>query len=136
MIARKPRNLVLFCSCNGNEKFSKIDFNQLTDRVRTELADRVECVAIHPKLCEADGERLMTRLLDPATRVVSVGCCCFQQRKMLRDGFELAGKPTTETHWVTVSVEDHDTDSAFAEIENALLDPEEVVLAGGHLSAD
>ena len=136
MVARKPRNLVLFCACSENDKFSKVDFDELSERVRTELADRVECVAIHPQLCSADGERLMVRLLDPATRVVTVGCCCFQQRKMLRDGFELANVPMTESHWVPINIEEHDTQSAFAEIEDSLLDPEEVVASGGHLSAD
>jgi len=136
MIARKTRNLVLFCSCGENDKFSNVDFEVLSERVRTELADRVECVAVHPQLCSVDGERLMVRLLDPATRVITVGCCCFQQRKMLRDGFELANVPMSDAHWIPVNIEQHDTQSAFAEIEEALLDPEEVVATGGHLSAD
>jgi hypothetical protein len=136
MIARKTRNLVLFCSCSESQKFPDVDFEALAERVRTELADRVECVAVHPQLCSVDGERLMIRLLDPATRVITMGCCCFQQRKMLRDGFERAGVSITDAHWVPISIEHHDTQSAFAEIEEALLDPEEVVATGGHLSAD
>lgn len=136
MITGNRRTAVLLCACQGNKSFFNIDFTELAERVRVRFGHRVEVVAIHPRLCESDGERLMAKVIDPQTRVITVGCCVFQQGKMLRDGFERADVQPDEDNWVRVDITGHDTESAFNAIEEALLDPEELVSVGNHAAAD
>lgn len=54
------KKAILFCTCSGAcPSMAKIDFWALAERVRLELGDQIECLALHPRLCEEDGERLM-----------------------------------------------------------------------------
>jgi hypothetical protein len=64
-----PRKALLFCTCSGAcPSMAKIDFWELAERIRLELGDRIEFMALHPRLCEDDGERLMQRILTDSLR--------------------------------------------------------------------
>ncbi len=115
------RNIVLICSCSGVcPSMSKIDFWALTERVRLELGEKVEFVALHPRLCEEDGERMMGQLLDDSLHVITPACAEKRQEKLLREGFQKAGVPMDRAHWLPISMAQEDTDGVFRKIAGAL----------------
>jgi len=97
---------------------ANIDFMELTERIRNELPE-TEFVAIHTRLCEEDGERLMQRLLDQETRFIIPACQEKKQQKLLAAGYQLAGVPMDSQHWVPVALGMETTDSAFEKIKAA-----------------
>jgi len=97
-----------------------IDFWALAERVRVEFGDRVEFMALHPRLCEEDGERLMGRLVSGDIKVISSACAEKRQEKLLREGFVKAGVPMDPAHWVPVSMAQADTETVFNRIREAL----------------
>jgi hypothetical protein len=99
---------------------AKIDFWALAERVRLELGDEIEYLAMHPRLCEEDGERLMARLLTEGVRYITPACGEKKQQKLLRDGFRLAGVPMDEAHWTPVSMAHEDTAAVFAKVRAAV----------------
>ncbi len=114
---------VLFCACSGAcPSMEKIDFWALAERVRLELGDKVEFLALHPRLCEEDGEKLMERLLTPTLKFITPACAEKRQEKLLRDGFAKAGVPMDEEHWIPISMAQQDTEAVFARIKAALAD--------------
>ncbi len=117
----KPtRNAVLVCSCSGAcPSMSKIDFWGLAERVRLELGEKIDFIAMHPRLCEEDGERLMAQLLDHDLRVITPACAEKRQEKLLRGGFAGAGVPMDPDHWQPVSLAQQDTEAAFERIRAA-----------------
>jgi len=100
----------------------KINFWTLAERVRLELGDKVEFMALHPRLCEEDGERFMQRILTPTVKFVTPACAEKRQEKLLRDGFAKAGVPMDSEHWIPVSMAQQDTEQVFAKIKAALED--------------
>lgn len=116
-----PKNALLFCTCSGScPSMAKIDFWALSERVRLEFGDRVEFLAMHPRLCEEDGERLMKQILSDDLRFITPACAVKRQEKLLRDGFSKAGVPMDSAHWLPVSMAQEDTDAVFEKIRAAL----------------
>lgn len=112
---------VLFCTCSGAcPSMENIDFWALAERVRLELGDRIEFIALHPRLCEEDGERLMARLLADDILFLTPACAEKRQEKLLRDGFAAAGVPMDASHWLPVSMAQEDTGTVFGKIAAAL----------------
>ena len=77
------KKALLFCTCSGAcPSMAKIDFWALAERVRIELGDQVEFMALHPRLCEEDGERLMKQLLNPNLKFITPACAEKRQEKL------------------------------------------------------
>jgi hypothetical protein len=100
---------------------AQIDFWALAERVRLEFGDKVEFMALHPRLCEEDGERLMAHLVDSQIQFLTPACAEKRQEKLLREGFQKAGVPMDAAHWIPISMAQETTDSVFQKIEQALL---------------
>lgn len=116
------RKAILFCTCSGAcPSMAQIDFWALAERVRLEFGDKVEFMALHPRLCEEDGERLMEHLVDRQIQFLTPACAEKRQEKLLREGFQKAGVPMDATHWIPISMAQETTDSVFQKIEQALL---------------
>jgi hypothetical protein len=117
----ESRPAILFCTCSGAcPSMANIDFWSLAERVRLELGEKVEFMALHPRLCEEDGERLMGRILGPTLRVITPACAEKRQEKLLRDGFARAGVPMDREHWLPVSMAQEDTEAVLEKIRSAL----------------
>ncbi len=116
----RPKAL-LFCTCSGAcASMAKIDFWALTERVRLEFGDQIEFLALHPRLCEADGERLMQHVLTDKMLFITPACAEKRQEKLLRDGFAKAGVPMDNLHWIPVSMAMETTETVFEKIKAAL----------------
>jgi heterodisulfide reductase subunit A-like polyferredoxin len=114
---------VLFCSCSGSYPSMKdVDFWALAERVRLEEGEKIEFMALHPRLCEEDGERLMGRLLSDDVKVVTAACAEKRQEKLLKEGFEKAGVPMDSEHWAPVSMAQSDTESVASKIREIIED--------------
>ena len=123
---------VLFCTCSGAcPSMQKIDFWDLAERVRLELGDEVEFMALHPRLCEEDGERFMTHVLKDGIVFITPACKEAKQQKLLRDGFEKAGVPMDPHHWRPVSMAQEDTETVFQKIKAALDESGQADAEGG-----
>jgi len=115
------KKAILFCTCSGAcPSMSKIDFWKLAERVRLELGDRIEFMALHPRLCEPDGERFMANTLKDGILFITAACKEMKQQKLLRDGFQKAGVPMDDVHWKPVSMALLDTDTVFEKIKVAV----------------
>lgn len=115
------RPAILFCTCSGAcPSMAKIDFWTLAERVRLEMGEKIEFMALHPRLCEEDGERLMGRVLGPTLRVITPACAEKRQEKLLRDGFAKAGVPMDREHWLPLSMAQEDTEAVLEKIRGAL----------------
>lgn len=113
---------VVFCTCSGAcPSMANIDFWTLAERVRLELGDQIEFLALHPRLCEEDGERFMGRVLSDDLKVITPACAEKRQEKLLRDGFARAGMPMDAEHWVPVSEAQENTETVFQKIKAAVL---------------
>ena len=119
--AKPEKKAILFCTCSGAcPSMAKVDFWALAERVRVELGEKVEFMALHPRLCEADGERLMGQVLSPNIQFITPACAVKRQEKLLRDGFQKAGVPMDSDHWIPVSMAMETTDTVFDRIKVAL----------------
>lgn len=120
----KPEKLsMLICSCSGScPSMEGIDFWALSDRIRFELGDKLEFIALHPRICEEDGERLMVRLLADDLTLLTPACAEKRQRKLLRDGFDKAKMPMDDAHWIPLSMAQKDTDTVYEEIRKVVED--------------
>lgn len=117
----KQRKAVLICTCSGAcPSMQKIDFWTLAERLRLELGDKIEFLALHPRLCEEDGERLMGRILSGDLAFITPACAEKRQEKLLREGFQKAGVPMDAIHWIPVSMAQEDTDAVFEKIKAVL----------------
>ena len=120
-MSTNEKRALLFCSCSGAcPSMAKIDFWALSERVRLELGDKVEFMALHPRLCEEDGERLMKQILNPSLKFITPACAEKRQQKLLKDGFAKAGVPMDEAHWLPVSMAQEDTNAVFEKIKAAI----------------
>ena len=119
---KKPA--ILFCTCSGScPSMARIDFWALAERVRMEMGDSVDFLALHPRLCEEDGERLMHRLLASDIRIITPACAEKRQEKLLREGFAGTAVPMDADHWVPVSMAQEDTETVLEKIRVALGSP-------------
>ncbi len=120
--ASKPnKKALLFCTCSGAcPSMSKIDFWALAERVRLELGEKIEFMALHPRLCEEDGERLMGQILNDQIQFITPACAEKRQEKLLRDGFQKASVPMDRQHWCPINMAQQDTDTVFERIKAAL----------------
>jgi len=110
---------VLFCACSGAcPSMEDVDFWELAEKLRLEFPDNY--MALHPRLCEENGEELMSKLLDEETDYITVACKPEKQEKLLRDGYELAGIEMTEDNFIPISLSFKDTDTVFEDIKEAL----------------
>lgn len=118
----KPtKKAILFCTCSGAcPSMTKIDIWALVERVRLELGDKIEFMALHPRLCEDDGERLMGQVLDGSIQFITPACAEKKQEKLLRDGFQKGGVPMDRDHWIPVSMAKEDTEAVFNKIKAAV----------------
>lgn len=122
-LEKGKKKAVLFCTCSGAcPSMEKIDFWKLAERVRLELGDKIEFMALHPRLCEPDGERFMTNVLKEGIVFITPACKEMKQQKLLRDGFVKAGVPMDAAHWLPVSMALSDTDTVFNKIKAAVED--------------
>lgn len=120
-MSKNEKKAVLFCTCSGAcPSMEKIDFWKLAERVRLELGEQIEFMALHPRLCEEDGERFMANTLKEGILFITPACKEIKQQKLLRDGFEKAGVPMDDAHWKPVSMAMLDTDTVFEKIKAAL----------------
>jgi len=99
---------------------SKIDFWALAERVRLELGEKIEFMALHPRLCEEDGERLMGQILNDQIQYITPACAEKRQEKLLRDGFQKANVPMDRQHWCPINMAQQDIDTVFERIKAAL----------------
>lgn len=115
------RRAILICTCSGAcPSMSKIDFWALTERLRLEMGDRIEFVALHPRLCEEDGERFMGRILKDDLCFITPACLPKRQEKLLKAGFDKAGVPMDSAHWIPIGMGMLDTESVFQSIVKEL----------------
>lgn len=128
----KPEKLAaLICSCSGScPSMEEIDFWALADRIRFEAADQLEFIALHPRLCEEDGERLMARLLSNDVTMITAACAEKRQCKLLKEGFQKAGVLMDEAHWIPLSMAQKNTDTVYEEIRKVVNDWHEKPLEG------
>jgi heterodisulfide reductase subunit A-like polyferredoxin len=118
MSQEQPKQAIVFCTCSGIcPSMAKIDFMALAERVRVELGDDIEFMALHPRLCEADGERFMARVVNDTIQLVTPACAEKRQEKLLRDGFQKAGVPMDKAHWCPIAMAMETTDSVFEKIK-------------------
>jgi len=118
----KPlKKAILFCTCSGAcPSMARIDFWALAERVRLEFGEDIEFMALHPRLCEEDGERLMGQILSDSIQFITPACAEKRQEKLLREGFHRAGVPMDERHWIPVSMAQEDSETVFKKIKTAL----------------
>lgn len=117
----KKKIALLFCTCSGAcPSMAKIDFWALAEQVRLELGERIEFMALHPRLCEENGEKLMGRVLADDILVITSACAEKKQAKLLREGFANAGVTMDDNHWLPLSMAQEDTPAVFEKIKTAL----------------
>ena len=81
---------LLMCVCTGKcPGFEKMDIWDFINRARVELP--VEYGAIHPQLCEVDGDRFLADFLEAKRPLVIAACAPNMQYKMFRDAFAEKG---------------------------------------------
>jgi heterodisulfide reductase subunit A-like polyferredoxin len=115
------KKAILFCTCSGAcPSMAKIDFWALAERVRLELGDKIEFMALHPRLCEEDGERMMGRILKGDLCFITAACLPKKQEKLLKSGFERAGVPMDSVHWIPVGMGMENTETVFQKIKAVL----------------
>lgn len=113
----KKKAAILFCTCSGAcPSMTKIDFWALAERVRLEYEGKIEFMALHPRLCEPDGERFMRNVLKEGILYITPACKESKQQKLLRDGFDKAGVPMDADHWLPLSMALEDTDAVYQKI--------------------
>lgn len=118
---QQRKKALLFCTCSGAcPSMAKIDFWALAEQVRLELGDQIEFMALHPRLCEEDGERLMGHILSEGIVFITPACAEKRQEKLLREGFAKVGVPMDSDHWVPISMAQEDTNAVFAKIKASL----------------
>lgn len=115
---KKQKKAVLMCTCSfACPSMKDIDFGELTERIRLELPH--DYMLLHPRLCEENGENLMSDLLKDGVAYVTPACKEEKQKKLLRDGFENAGVKMAD-NWKPVSISFKNTETAFNDISKAL----------------
>jgi heterodisulfide reductase subunit A-like polyferredoxin len=116
MADRRPG--LIMCVCTGKcPGFAKMDIWDFINRVRIELP--VEYGFIHPQLCEEDGDRFLTDLLQARRKLIIAGCAPNMQVKLFRDAFHNAGMDI-KADLIPLDVRDMTTDQAFQKVAAAV----------------
>ena len=114
---------VLMCMCSmACPSMKEIDWPTLTERIRLEIPDK-QFMALHPRLCEEDGEQMMELLCRKDTRYVIAACKDKKQRKLLAAGFQRAGVPQDDEHFTPVELSFKNTETAFEAVREAVEGP-------------
>ncbi len=92
-------------------------FGELAERIRMELPH--DYLLLHPRLCEENGENLMTDLLRDGVAYVMPACKEEKQKKLLRDAFQRANV-TMDSNWKPVMISFKNRQQAFDDIQKAL----------------
>lgn len=109
---------LLMCVCTGKcPGFEKMDIWDFINRVRVELP--VEYAAIHPQLCETDGDRFLADFLQAKRPLVIAACAPNMQYKMFRDAFTEQGLDV-KRDMTPLDIRDMTTDAAFEKVASAL----------------
>ena len=112
------KKAILMCTCSfACPSMKDINFGELAERIRLELPH--DYMLLHPRLCEENGENLMSDLLKDNVAYITPACKEEKQRKLLRDGFERAGVEMN-SNWKPVSISFKTTEQAFNDIKKAL----------------
>lgn len=112
------KKAILMCTCSfACPSMKDINFAELTERIRLELPH--DYMLLHPRLCEENGENLMSDLLKDNVAYITPACKEEKQKKLLRDGFERAGVEMNH-NWKPVSISFKDTETAFNDIKKTL----------------
>lgn len=115
---KKQKLALLICTCSGAcPSMANIDFWTLSERIRLELGDKIEFMALHPRLCEEDGERLMKHILTDDITFITSACAEKKQQKLLRDGFASAGIEMDSKHWQPIVMANENTNEVFDRIK-------------------
>src|SRR5579864_6947777 len=109
---------LLMCVCTGKcPGFEKMDIWDFINRARVELP--VEYGAIHPQLCEVDGDRFLGDFLESKRPLVIAACAPNMQYKMFRDALAAKGMDV-KRDMVPLDIRDLTTDEAIDEVSAKL----------------
>ncbi|MDZ7291843.1 MAG: hypothetical protein ONB44_23475 [candidate division KSB1 bacterium] len=109
------KKAIIMCTCSfACPSMKDIDFGELAERIRLEVPH--DYMALHPRLCEANGEELLAKVLDNETVYLTPACKEEKQKKLLRDAFQRAGVPMNE-NWKPVMMSFKNTEQVFEEIQ-------------------
>ena len=112
------KKAILMCTCSfAYPSMKDINFSELTEIIRLELP--LDYMLLHPRLCEENGENLMSDLLKDGVAYITPAYKEEKQKKLLRDGFERAGVEMNQ-NWKPVSISFKDTEAAFNDIKKTL----------------
>ena len=112
------RKAILMCACSfACPSMKDINFPELVERIRLELSH--DFMLLHPRLCEENGEKLMKDLLKDDVVYITPACKDENQKKLLREGFNLANV-SMENHWKPICISQKNTEDVFNEIKKAL----------------
>ncbi len=123
--ANNRAKAVLVCMCSmACPSMKDIDWPTLMERIRLEIPEK-QFMALHPRLCEEDGEQMMELLCRKDTRYVIAACKDKKQKKLLAAGFQRAGVPQDDEHFTPVELSFKNTETAFQAIQAAVVGPKE-----------
>ncbi len=109
---------LLMCVCTGKcPGFEKMDIWDFINRARVELP--VEYGAIHPQLCEVDGDRFLGDFLEAKRPLVIAACAPNMQYKMFRDAFAAKGLDAKQD-MTPIDIRDLTTDEAIEKVSAKL----------------
>ena len=109
---------LLMCVCTGKcPGFEKMDIWDFINRARVELP--VEYGAIHPQLCEVDGDRFLSDFLEAKRPLVIAACAPNMQFKMFRDAFAAKGMDV-KRDMTPLDIRDLTTDEAIEKVSAKL----------------
>jgi heterodisulfide reductase subunit A-like polyferredoxin len=94
-----------------------MDIWDFINRVRVELP--VEFGAIHPQLCEEDGDRFLADFLQAKRPLVIAACAPNMQYKMFRDAFAERGMDV-KRDMTPLDIRDMTTEEAIGKVTAAL----------------
>lgn len=105
------KKAIMICACSfACPSMKDINFGELAERIRMEIPH--DYMLLHPRLCEENGENMMTDLLKDGVAYITPACAMEKQKKLLRDAFERANVPM-DGRWKPVSISFKTTEQAF-----------------------
>ena len=109
---------LLMCVCTGKcPGFEKMDIWDFINRIRVELP--VAFGAIHPQLCETDGDRFLADVLQAGRPIIIAACAPNMQYKLFRDAFTGKGMDV-KRDMTPLDIRDTTTGDAVAKVASAL----------------
>ena len=109
------KKAIVLCTCSfACPSMEDIDFGELSERIRLEVPH--DYMALHPRLCEDNGEELLAKILDNDTVYITPACKEEKQKKLLRDAFQRAEVPM-DGNWQPIMMSFKNTDKVFDEVK-------------------